>query len=336
MAIRQLLGEEALTAAGATVATVNQVNAAVGNRFSAIRGYGSAAPAPAAGYGDSLNRIWFNGFGTFHKQRDVNNLRGYDYNSGGLVLGYDREVAALPGLTLGLNGAWSRGKLKNNDGLAKTDVDTFSLGAYGSYNFSNGLFFDLSFTYGWGDNETEVNHILGYLTRGDFDSQSFSASLNAGYKINLTDNVRLTPSLGLQYTHLKQDGWRERVISDPSTIGLAVGNWFGDVKADMLEIPVNLALEATINAGTVIVTPEFRIGGVFVADKPKNALTMGFLGAPGSMTIYGIDTVKSRFKGGAGVKVQFNDLVDLSANYDIEAASHYTAHSGFIGLGFSF
>jgi outer membrane autotransporter protein len=331
IAVRQLFGEEALTAVNATVATVNQVNGAVGNRFSTIRGYGPAAPA--AGYGSSLNRIWVNGFGSFHKQRDINGMMGYDYNSGGVILGYDREVAALPGLTLGINGAWSHGKLKNNDGLAKTDVDNFSLGFYGSYNFANGFFLDLNLAYGWGDNDSWVNRVVGYQTRGDFDSKSISAGLTAGYKINLTDKVRLTPSLGLQYTHINQDAWSERILNP---VYGAVANWFGDVKEDMLEIPVNFTLDATINAGSAVVTPEFRVGAVFVADRPSNVLTMGFVGAPESINIYGINTSRTRFKGGAGVKIQFNDLVDLSANYDLEASSHYTAHSGFVGLGFSF
>lgn len=332
LALKQLIGEEALGTVNATVDTLERMNSALDGRLNTLRDFSAA---PSAGYGQTLNRVWLGGFGTWSRQDNRGRIYGYDYDAGGLMLGYDREVESAPGLTLGLSGAWSDGTLKNKSGLAETDIDTFSLGLYGSYDFRNGFFVDGNLSYGHSSNDSTIKLVVGGKKSSSFDSDSWQAGLNFGYTRYLSDNTRLIPSVGLQYIHIKQDGWREKIVSNPNN--LAVANWFGDSKHNFLEIPLKLRLNSSIETDSgLTLTPELRIGGIFTADKPKSELRMGFAGSGDSANIYGIDPGRNRFQAGAGLKAQLSDNIDIRINYDFEGRSGYKAHNLNGGLGFSF
>ena len=332
-ALKQILGEEALPTLNAFHDTLGQMNSALNSRFQTLR---SNTP-PAAGYGPTENRLWVGAFGQWNRQKDADDVYGYDYNSGGIMLGYDREVAALPGLTFGLYGSLADGRLNNNSGLATTDIKALGLGLYGSYEFGGGFFVDANLGYGHAQNDAKItiDPLLGGGQKSsDSSSNSYQAGFNFGYAFQLGEAATLTPSAGLQYTHVKQNGWQEKLDSGNDVIL----NWFGDSKQNFWEIPLSLRLATTVETeGGSVISPELRLGGVIAANNPKSELRMGFVGAPNdSAVISGISPGKSRFTAGAGVKAQLNDTVDIFVNYDLEARSGYQGHSASAGLGFSF
>jgi outer membrane autotransporter protein len=332
VAIKQLIGEEALPALNSVVLTVRQTDVAVANRFSSLR---ANSLAPAAGYGSALNRAWASGFGSWSRQKDDDGLSGYRYNSGGVILGYDHEVESVPGLTLGVSGSFSRGTLKNNDHLAKTDINTIGVGLYGVYQATNGLFVEGSVGFGWSDNESKIR--LTYINaskKSDFDSDNFQAGVNFGYIYNISDSLRLIPSVGFRYIHVKQDGWKEKIESDPDN--RAVLNWFGDAKQNFAEIPISLKLESTHNVGSAVLTAGVHAGAVLTANDPKTKLRMGFVGSNNSVTLSGIDSGRNRLNAGADLRVQINDYLDLDFSYEFETRSKFKSHYGHVGLGISF
>ncbi len=330
-AVKQLVGEEALASVNAAIDTAQQVTNTLGGRFNTLH---DAYQAPAGGYADSLNRIWLSGFGNWVRQENKSGIYGYDYDSGGIVLGYDREVESVPGLTLGASGAWSNGTVKNNDHLTETDVDVFSFGLYSSYEFGNGLFLDGNINYGFVDNDTTTKLILGGRKKGSFDSSTLQMGLTLGYSHNLTPSTRLIPSVGVQYIHAEQDGWRESISADPG--GNAVAHWFGEVRNDFVEFPVKLRLNSTIEVGSdVLITPELRVGGTFVAHRPDARMQVGFVGSGASTVINGINPGKNRYQIGGGVKVQITDVVDVVADKYYEGPRGLKSHSATPGLGFT-
>jgi outer membrane autotransporter protein len=332
IALRQLIGEEGLASVNVVTDTISVLNTALGSRFDAIH---HNSFAPSAGYQDKLNRLWVSGFGTWARQKNTNGLYGYDYDVGGVLIGYDRELAAAPGLTLGLDLGFSSGKLKNNDRLSSMKVKTISIGAYGSYMLSNGVFFDADLGFGFSHNEFSSNQVVGGRKTGNFHSRSFQLGFDFGYRADISGNFSLTPQAGLNYVHVKQKAWTERIASDPNS--LVVANWFGDAKIDYLEIPVSLKLQGAIEtSGGILVKPELKVGAVFVADKPNHDIRVGFVGSGESALIRGVDSGKSRFVAGAGISIQANDYLDIFASYDFETRSSYKSHSARLGIGISF
>jgi outer membrane autotransporter protein len=332
VALRQLFGEEALQLVSATVDTIHQVSSVIGRRISYVRSFGSS---PAAGYGGASEHMWVSGFGTWARQKNTE-VYGYNYNASGLVLGYDHEFDSVPGLTLGLSGSLSKGTLKNNDHLAETDVDTYALGVYGAYEWTNGLFLEGNLGYGWADNRSTIRlpYANNAIKTADFDSHNFQAGFNVGYGLRLAADTLLTPSVGLRYVNVNQDGWRERISSDPDNA--AVANWCGDSRQNFLEIPLGLKVESSLQVQTVGIEPELHVGWVFTPNEPRSEMRMGFVGSDRSVSIVGTDPGRSRFLAGTGLKVQATDYVDFGINYEIEAKKNYTSHYGSLTLGVSF
>jgi len=326
-ALRQLLGEGALHTVNAHHNTVSQVAATLGGRLQTLIG----GLPPAAGNGPTENRLWLKPFGQWNRQKDENDVLGYHYNSGGLMLGYDREMA-LPGLTLGLYGSLAHGDLEND--LAKTSIRTAGLGLYSLYEFGQ-YFVDVDLGYNRSDNHASMNVSPvfggGYKT-GDFHSDSFQAGLNFGRAFQVLETASLTPSAGLRYTRVKQKGWQEN-----SPDKEVILNWFGDSRENFVEIPLNLKLASAFKTkGGATVAPELRLGGIIAANHPKAELRLGFVGSDESTTISGIEPGRSRLVTGAGLKAQLSEATDVFINYDLEARRGYQGHSASAGLGISF
>ncbi|MDR1049746.1 MAG: autotransporter outer membrane beta-barrel domain-containing protein [Deltaproteobacteria bacterium] len=330
--LRQLFGGDALPALTASVDNVHQIAAVIDGRIGAIRNHFNA---PGSGYGPASERVWAAGFGNWAKQKSTPEFEGYRYNAVGVSLGYDHDFASAPGLNLGISASLIKGTLKNNNHLTETDMDSVGLSLYGVYEFGNGLFLEGSLGYGWTENKATINvAYLNAVKKSDFDSRNFRAGLNAGYDIALSENTYLTPSLGVTYINVDQDGWQEKIASDPTNN--AVANWFGDSRQNFLEIPLTLKFETQIRAGGAVITPELSAGWIYSAKKPKSEMRMGFVGSDLSATLAGADPGRNRFGLGAGVKAQFNDTVDLSANYEYEGRKKYSSHYSSLTLGLSF
>jgi subtilase-type serine protease len=335
VALKQLAGEEALSSITASIDTARAFNTAISDRFTTLRTFNSTAPS--AGAGDTLNRLWLSGFGNWSKLKDSAFTTGYKYTGGGVVLGYDRDVEAVPGLSVGLSGAWSKGKLKNNDGLSNTDINTGSFGLYSSYLFKNGFFIDALFSYGQSNNDTSTTQIIGNaIKEASYDTKSYLLGLNFGYDIPITDNIKLTPSAGVNYLSVHQDGWIESIVYDPLNLSLPP-RFVSSSKNDIVEIPLNLKLSGNFTSdGGIDLNFGVRAGVVIEAEKPNNSLNTGFVGSSRSAVITGVSYGRSRFKGGASLGLQLSESVDVFFDYDIEARKQYTSHNATLGFGFSF
>jgi outer membrane autotransporter protein len=233
---------------------------------------------------------------------------------------------------LGVSGSVSNGTLKNNDGLAQTDIQTTVLSLYGSYEFGGGFFLDGDLGYGHSRDDTDIDWFAGGSKSADYSSDSFMGGLNAGYGFHLTEAATLTPSAGIRYTRLKQDGYKEK----PSDSNV-VANWYGDRKQNFVEVPLNLKLATTFEtSGGGTISPEVRVGGIIAANNSTSEQRVGFVGSNDSMLISGIKPGKSRMTAGAGLKAQLNDSLDVFVNYDLEGRNGYKAHSASFGVGISF
>ncbi len=339
----QLFGEHGLTGTAAIQATAQNFASSIGNHQIQLRDRnGAVAQAgSSSGYaslrgvrGDCSsfdpNRIWAGGFGAWTKQDDKNNVFGYKYNSGGFILGYDREVGDL---TFGISAAYSNGEIKNNEGFTKTDVDTFNAGVYASYNHWSGLFIDANLGLGFSWNDTDTTDIIaGGRRDGKYRNNSFQAGATVGYEFTLPQEFRIIPSVGVQYTHVHQEGWNENIQSASQ-----IGNWFDKTNNNYLSIPVAVRLNKTFRfANGASVTPEIRGAWIYEARDSQAHVRMGYVGSAASTSLYGIDSGKNRGLVGAGVKAKFNRRIDAFVDYNFEFRSGYKNHNVMAGIGVGF
>lgn len=344
-AAAQLFGEHGLAGISASQTTAQNFSGSVGNHQVQLRdaAFASASATVSAASSSALasfasgasgfnpNRIWGGGFGAWTDQDDRNNMTGYEYKSGGFILGYDRKIGES--LIVGLSGAYSTGEIENNDGYTTTDVDTFNVGLYASYNHCSGFFADVNagFGFAWNDTETEDLLVPGGRKTGDYENTSFQLGGTVGYAFTLPQDFRFIPSVGVQYTHVSQDAWNEKVNVNQ------IANAFDESKQNYVSIPVQVRVNKTFNLGNgASITPEVRGAWIYEARDPQARVRMGYVGSNASTTLYGIDAGRSRGLIGAGVKAKFNNCVDAFVDYNYEFRSGYSNHNVMAGLGLSF
>lgn len=334
-ASKQLIGEASISSMTLALTAARQVQNIQGVRLHEYRDNPWSGAGQTTGYGSRLNRVWISGLGQWARQSDRDGVYGYKADIGGVAFGVDREAASVPGLQVGLSGSVSTGRLKNNDGRGKTDFEAASIGLYGSYNFWDGFFIDGNAAYGLGQHTTKTNLLIGGRKEGDFDSRTYQAGVTFGYVYRDPSGFKVTPSVGVQYYHYSQDGWREKVKNDPGND--VVANWFKKRDNDTWEAPVKLKANTTLfTRSGLILTPELRLGLICVLHKPSAKVRMGFVGSDDYAQIYGIDSSRNRFQAGAGLKAQLTGSVDVFMDYDLEFRTGQRSHNASLGLGVDF
>lgn len=278
---------------------------------------------------DKVSRIWLGAFGARTRQDDKDGRYGYKYDAGGLVMGYDWEHGG--DLTLGVGGSYSAGDLDNNPGTARTDVEAINLGMYAAYDPVGGIFADAAVNYGRSWNKARVDGIGGRRS-GSFKTNSLGAGANLGYVFERDCGLRVTPTLGIQWTHIRQDGWNENV----SGAGM-IAQWYDGTDDDYLEVPVAVRVNKSFMLPNgMILTPEARAAVVLDVGPSRPTLHTGFAGSGETTALRGIDPGKARGLVGAGVKANLTNAVDAYVDYNHEFRGGYKNSNLTGGVGVSF
>ena len=335
VAMRQLVGEQVLDASAGAVGTALKTLGVVYGRLDRIRELGfDALTPPAAGSPDALNRVWAGVFGVWSDQDARDHVEGYEFRAGGVSIGYDRKVDAVPGLRLGINANFSSGDWDKDDGLTTADVSTWSVGAYGSYSFQSGLFLDASLALGRTSFDMATRRVLGGTATADFDIDTFQYGLRAGYVFSAS-GFQFIPSVGVRAVTFKQDGFSEGLDARAVASG-AMSHVYASRRDTKVDIPVLLKINTTIEAGSGTITPELRLGATFTAKRPHSDLTASVVGANGSYRLVGVRNPTTTYQAGLGVKIATGGPVDFFLNYDLDAGRDFTSHNGSFGIGIEF
>lgn len=131
----------------------------------------------------------------------------------GIIFGYDRLVA--PRLRLG--GMLSFNQPSTDQSLpdAHLDTDNYQLGLYGRYR-QGPWRVDGFLGHGWNRNTSRRTVVVGALSetaRADFDGNTTSGYIEAGYRMDITSSANglseLEPIAALQWSHHGMDGYTE-------------------------------------------------------------------------------------------------------------------------------
>jgi hypothetical protein len=333
-AYKQLVGESLVNVSASVSSTVLKTQGVVFNRLDRVREIEMTdLTPPAAGSGGELNRVWVGGFGVWAKEDDSPTVSGYDYSGGGVSLGYDRAVAAVTGLRFGISASYSNGQIKNNDDRTTVDLSTLGVGVYGSYLLPINLFFDANVAYANTKNDYATNLIVGGQKTGSFDVNSWMYGLRMGYVFR-GDGFQVIPSVGVKYVSLRQGSFADNL--DKAAQGNTVANAYRSRTDHQVDIPLQVKFNSTVQAGSVTLTPEFRLGYNFAVDKLDNAMNVGFVGSTETYELNGTRPRGDSFQGGVGLKLNTGGVLDAYVNYDLEASKNYVSHNASLGFGFDF
>jgi hypothetical protein len=151
--------------------------------------------------------FWLQGFGGLQSSKDGNTAVAG--SNGGVSFGYDAFLES--GALLGGGGVYASSYSKTtvtggSTTTAKSDTYGF-MGYYGD-NFENGIGFSTSLGYFLSETDQKRVDSLGDTYDADQKSDTAYGSANIFYIIDAID-FAFTPSAGLTYTNVRQDGYTE-------------------------------------------------------------------------------------------------------------------------------
>ncbi len=279
------------------------------------------------------SRIWAGGLATWAKQDPAANLAGYKYDSQGVALGFEHQFNNT--FAIGLAAAYSRGDLEVQPLRYENKPDILNVALYAAYAHPCGFFLQGGLGYGhaWNRYDIAMVGFRGVQKEGKYGSDDFAANLELGYVARLPQDFNLIPSVMVEYHHLRNSGWTEKVTGS----ALVPANRFASARDDNLSFPVGVRFNKLFRIGCGgYVMPEVRAAFVPVAKQSRPFVQAGYAGLNGAATMQGVNPGNSYWRIGAGLSGRINEKVDFRVDYNFDTRSGYREHNLAASVGLSF
>jgi len=291
------------------------------------------APVGPAGPTSSENVItpgvWGKGMGSIGDQDAISDVDGYEYDSKGVMFGYD-WLASQTWL-FGLNAGTVKTNVDAGYNLsASTDIDSLIVGFYGTY--SQGIdYLDVGFTYIKGNIDTSRQIIIGpdtFNVVGETNSSAYVAYADLGRNFIFNSRHIFSPSLGVQWSSTLIDGYAETGTG---------GSEFADNSTDLLSS--NLGFKYEYIPSNQI---HMKFRGSWIhewTDNSQSSVSSRFtaLGTSGAyFESKGVDVGSNRYGLGLGVKLNMTDSVNMDLDYDLGLADEFVSHTGTVTFKYNY
>lgn len=304
----QVLQQIAPTLSGgagqATVVATAGVSDAVGWRLGDV--------GASSGDGFSNGNWWIKPFISLAEQDDVDSVNGYDVDSSGFVLGVDGE--ASDNLRLGV--AVGSANSEADGSGSNLDISSVQFVAYGKYAFSDRTSLDVQAAYG--NNSYESSRrvtIVNDVAVADFDGTQFSLDADLSHTIKVSESTTFVPSAGVKFVQVDLDGYSET--------GAGVFNLdVADAEEDVLLLTLEGGLEHRLSKNSGLLA---SLGVAFDTSADAASVGAALSGNPPSYTVNGIEPEELTITGGVGYRYVTGKDLEISANYDLESRSDFTA-----------
>lgn len=309
-----------------TALQVAEVPASAGEPVRLSLGGGTAGLhqlSPSQERAAAAHGVWMKGFAQRGEQDAQDGFNGYEHSLAGLALGIDRRFGAsfLAGLSFGRASNSVKAEIDRSD----ADITSRLFALYGSW-FDQPLYVNGTLASGRNEYDTRRAIVVGPTVtpvasrhRGDV----LAASLGAGTLLRAGQSW-LDPFANLQYTRLKEDGFRE----EGSGAGLVVGERTTRALVSTAGLRWFRVFGA---AGDATWTPEASVAWLHDFDRGGHVINAAYVDAPdATFSIAGQPVEKNGAVLGLGVTYRSTRGLATFLRYKGELRDGYAAH-GVIG-----
>lgn len=294
---------------------------------------GAEGSGIAAGNISNGLRAWAQVFGQTGDQSDRDSIDGYDIDTFGFAVGLDTQALADQ-MVLGLAFSYADSEVdSDNANNTNTEIDTYQITLYGTYNIDEATYLSGQLGYAFGDNSTHREDLGGVAAvdaDGDFDSNQFIARLEAGRAYEVGAITTLTPKLMVNYNYYDADSYRE---TGAGGAGLNVDQDTNHI----LEIGAGVDADWMFQqADGSYVKPQVRAGVRYDLADDEIEATNRLIGGGNAFKTEGFDPQSLAVDLGAGVTYFSTTNWELTANYDFEYKEDYHSHAGFLRAAYKF
>ena len=313
-AVSQTLPSITGASSQAGINALHSMNKIIQSRVESVQGLSS-------GDGGADRYTWVRAFGNWSDQNNRGGVAGFKSETGGLVIGADAPVSDKVRAGGAFTYAKSNIKSKSSTAASKVDVDTFELVGYASYNIDPRT--DINYQLDVGTNKASSSREISFMgTRAtaDFDSVVVHGSVGIGRLMPISAATNWTPSVRVDYTHMRTEGYTEDGAG-PLNLDIDAQTYrefllTGDAKvAHQFEGGVKLLANASL-------------GYDFINKQSKTSST--FTGGGPTFVTDGLDVSPWFYRLGAGLVKETGTGVEYSLRYDMEGRT-----SGYVNQSVS-
>ncbi|RYG99469.1 MAG: autotransporter domain-containing protein, partial [Alphaproteobacteria bacterium] len=183
---------------------LHSVNKVVQARVESAKGLSSGDGAASDRY------LWARAFGNRGDQNATAGAAGFKSSTNGVVFGADAPVSDRLRAGGAMMVAKSNVTAESTVAPGHVDVDSYEAIGYASYQLDANT--DLNYQLDIGKNRATSQRYIGFAgatASGRFDSLTVHGSVGVGKSVSLSEATTLSPSLRLDYTNMRTDGYTE-------------------------------------------------------------------------------------------------------------------------------
>ncbi len=319
--------------ANIAVSTGGQVIGISSDRLGSLRkGRQFAFSGPSGiATGDSTSMIaaWFKPFGNWIDQDKSGGIAGFNASTYGLALGADTDVSNNS--RIGASFAYANSSVDGDGaGESEADINSYQLTVYADYT-GKSYYAEASLGYAYNDND--VSRVIDFMgtdtvASGEYNSNQFMASMNAGIPLQIDGAAYFTPTAGLAYTHVVSESYTET----------GAGGLNQEVDLDSLNVLIGslgakFHTQVEYSGGSLVPEIHAGVNYDFIGDEASASAT--FTGGGAAFTVEGAEV--EQFGGNVGLGVTYDSGIwSLGAGYDADIKSGYLSHSAKLEARFKF
>jgi outer membrane autotransporter protein len=280
-------------------------------------------------------RMWTTGFGG-RASLDGDAERGtsdLQMHTAGFAVGLDVQIDRST--LFGIAGGCSYSGFSVDQRRTTGTVEGAHVGLYGVKRLGS-FYLATTAEYARFFNKTDrfIDWVLDERAWGRFNSEEFSARLEAGWQRSIRD-LRVTPFAGLDVSYLRIDRFSEesaRVSGGPGILGLT----FGTKSVTSLTSSLGIQLDKRIPlANGQTLTPFARVAWTHEFN-PDRSVNVSLTSSPeASFSPYGAAAPGDAARVNAGLKLDVTKNVGLYAFFDGEFSGHSQSYAGNGGVKIS-
>ncbi|WP_028534570.1 autotransporter outer membrane beta-barrel domain-containing protein [Paludibacterium yongneupense] len=267
------------------------------------------------------NSAWLKAFGAKSVQDMAQTYSGYHATTGGIALGVDTLLRNHWVVGTALTYASTRVSMNDYRTGDATGITSYQLTGYASRDFGK-WYVDTMLAYARHDyNSTRDTTITGTAT-GNYRGEEYAARVNAGYPFAIGGERTLTPFIGIEANHSRQDGYTE---TGAGPLSMTVQGSSADRLRSVLgaKLATSLDILNGINVKpslTLAYRHEFRNNGV--------DSTSTFTGGGASFTTPGQSLARDTYAIGLASTFSKSRNVNVKLQIDQELAAGYHSLAG--------
>ena len=203
-------------------------------------------------------------------------------------------------------------------------------GLQGAVYGSNGLGEnnDLNWQADYGRNQNKGTRQVfgGAIASSDYNSSSIHVGARAAHTMAVSDATKFKPSVSVDYTNIKEDGYTE---AGAGALDLTVGAHSTSAFVLGVDGKVSHALSDATNLFA-------NLGLDYDTQAKQASITSSFQGGGAAFTTEGINPSKTTLRYGVGVVVSSSKSMQITARYDGASRSGFTGKTASVKFNMPF